>query len=52
MRVGHACEYGGVRECVLSISTCVSPSREHVSKPEPEPVCVCVCVSARNLTRS
>ena len=38
-------------ERVLSLSTCVSPSREHVRKPkhacvspsrEPEPVCVSV----------
>ena len=35
---------GGVRERVLSLSTCVSPSREYVSKLEPVPVCVCVGV--------
>ena len=29
---------------MLSLSTCVCPSREHVSKPGPEPVCVCGCV--------
>ena len=29
---------------VLSLSTCVSPSREHLSKPEPKPVCVGGCV--------
>ena len=29
---------------MLSLSTCVIPSCEHVSKPGPESVCVCVCV--------
>ena len=41
------CVWGCVRERVikrvLSLSTHVSPSREHVSN-EPEPVCVCVFV--------
>ena len=46
---GYVCVgvWGCVRERVikrvLSLSTHVSPSREHVSN-EPEPVCVCVFV--------
>ena len=32
---------------VCSLSTFVSPSREHVSKPEPVCGRVCVCVWAR-----
>ena len=42
--------WGCVRERVIkrvpSLNTCVSPSREHVSKPEPEPVCGGVGVCA------
>ena len=46
---GGGCGGVGVWGCVCErvikrVLTCVSPSREHVSKPEPEPVCVCVCV--------